>query len=84
METIAATGIRVGELRFITVRSVCSGQAEIDNKGKHRIVMLPSKLTVKLRRYAKKHGIKAGSNFYHKNRQAGRSQQSLVGNEAAV
>lgn len=63
METIAATGIRVGELRFISVRSVCSGQAEIDNKGKHRIVMLPSKLTVKLRRYAKKHGIKAGSIF---------------------
>ena len=63
METIAATGIRVSELRFITVGSVCSGQAEIDNKGKHRIVMLSSKLTVKLRRYAKKHGIKAGSIF---------------------
>lgn len=63
METIAATGIRVSELKFITVESICAGQAEIDNKGKHRIVMLPSKLTAKLRRYAKKHGIKSGSIF---------------------
>lgn len=63
METIAATGIRVSELKYITVESVYCGEAEIDNKGKHRIVMLPSKLTAKLRRYAKKHGIKAGSIF---------------------
>lgn len=63
METIAATGIRVSELKFITVESIYCGQAEIDNKGKHRVVMLPSKLTVKLRRYIKKHGIKAGSIF---------------------
>ena len=63
METIASTGIRVSELEFITLESLYHGQAEIDNKGKHRVVMLPSKLTIKLRRYAKKHGIKSGSIF---------------------
>lgn len=63
METIASTGIRVSELRYITVESIYCGQAEINNKGKHRVVMLPSKLTVKLRRYVKKHGIKSGSIF---------------------
>ena len=41
MQTICATGIRVSELRFITVEAVTTGRAELCNKGKRRTVFLP-------------------------------------------
>ena len=44
VETICATGIRVSELKFITVESVGTGRAEIKCKGKLRTVFLPPKL----------------------------------------
>lgn len=44
LQTICATGIRVSELRFITVEAVGMGRAEIVNKGKRRVVFLPEKL----------------------------------------
>lgn len=37
IQTICATGIRVSELKFITVEAVQRGRAEISNKGKMRI-----------------------------------------------
>ena len=40
METICATGIRVSELRHITVEAVRRGTAKITCKGKHRRVLL--------------------------------------------
>lgn len=44
LQTICATGIRVSELKFITAEAVRCGRAEINNKGKLRIVFLPGKL----------------------------------------
>ena len=43
MQTICATGIRVSELRFITVEAVTTGRAELCNKGKRRTVFLPGR-----------------------------------------
>ena len=63
IETIAATGIRVSELPYITIEAVDRGQASICNKGKERKILLASKLRVKLKQYARRRGIKRGSLF---------------------
>ena len=67
MQTICGTGIRVSELRFITKESVIKGQASINCKGKMRVVILPEKLCVALRRYAKEQKVESGSIFVSKN-----------------
>jgi len=41
METICATGIRVSEVRYITVEALKIGRAEIRLKGKIRTMLLP-------------------------------------------
>lgn len=53
VQTICATGIRVSELRFITVDAVRTGHVEISNKGKRRIIFLPVKLRRILGKYLK-------------------------------
>ncbi|MCC8080041.1 MAG: site-specific integrase, partial [Oscillospiraceae bacterium] len=57
METIAATGIRVSEVKYITVAAAQKGRAEIALKGKIRTILLPNKLARKLLKYAKKQKI---------------------------
>ncbi len=61
VQTICATGIRVSELRYITMEAVQSGRAEVNCKGKHRVIFLPVELQKKLRLYAKEKGIQQGS-----------------------
>ena len=61
--TVCSTGIRVSEIRFITVEALKSGKAEISMKGKNRIVILPKKLIEKLRCYVNKMQIKSGAIF---------------------
>lgn len=63
IQTICATGIRVSELRFITVDAVYSGRAEICNKGKRRLVFLPQKLREVLKKYLRKQKKTAGAVF---------------------
>lgn len=63
IQTICATGIRVSELRFITVEAVQTGRTEISNKGKRRLVFLPEKLRKLLRSYARKQKKTAGAVF---------------------
>ena len=63
MQTICATGIRVSELKFITVEAVYSGKAEISNKGKRRTVFLPRKLREILKKYATKQNRCKGAIF---------------------
>ena len=67
MQTICATGIRVSELRAITVSAVKSGQATINCKGKMRIVILPKQLCKMLKDYIRENNIKSGSVFVSKN-----------------
>ena len=63
IQTLCATGIRVSELRFITVEALRRGRAEVSNKGKRRIVFLPEKLRRLLRSFAKAQKITAGAVF---------------------
>jgi len=67
MQTICSTGIRVSELRHITVEAVVQKQAEINCKGKRRTVFLPNKLCEALKRYIKEQKIKSGPVFVTKN-----------------
>ena len=67
MQTICGTGIRVSELRFITVEAVGKGQATINCKGKMRVVIIPDQLCKALKRYLKECGIISGTVFVSKN-----------------
>ena len=67
MQTICGTGIRVSELRYITIESVKKGHANINCKGKMRVAMLPDKLCAVLKRYANEQGITTGAIFVSKN-----------------
>lgn len=67
IQTICATGIRVSELRYITVEAVQAGRAEVNNKGKRRTVFLPDKLRRLLKTYLRKQKITAGAVFISRN-----------------
>ena len=67
METICATGIRVSEVRYITVEAVQSGRADVSLKGKIRTILLPGKLCWKLQKYAKKQKVVSGEIFLTRN-----------------
>lgn len=63
LQTICATGIRVGELPFITVEAVRQGEAIVRCKGKTRSVLLVKGLRLLLMRYAGKNGLTTGPVF---------------------
>ena len=63
METICATGIRVSEVRYITVSAVNQGRAVIILKGKIRTIILPGKLCKRLQKYIRKNKIASGEVF---------------------
>lgn len=66
METICATGIRVSELRYVTVEAARAGQATVSLKGKIRTILLSDRLCRKLLKYAKKKKIAFGEIFLAK------------------
>ena len=66
IETICATGIRVSEVKYITVEAVRAGCTDIALKGKIRTILLPRKLCRKLQKYAKKQKITSGEIFLTK------------------
>jgi len=63
MQTICATGIRVSEVKYITVEAVKVGKAEISLKGKIRTILLTGKLCKKLLKYARAKKITSGEIF---------------------
>lgn len=63
METIAATGIRISELRYFTVEKVKKGRIEICNKGKYRRIFLTDDIRKKLLNYCKTAGVREGQIF---------------------
>ncbi len=67
MQTICSTGIRVSELRFITVEAINRGRAEINCKGKRRSAFLPTELCKILKNYVREQKIKSGAVFVSKN-----------------
>lgn len=67
MSTICGTGIRISELRFITVEAIRLGRVMVSMKGKERLVIIPQKLRKQLLIFAKDNKICSGSIFITKN-----------------
>ena len=67
LETMAATGVRVSEVRAVTVEALRVGKSEILCKGKRRTVILPGKLCKTLLRYCKSAHIASGPVFVSRN-----------------
>ena len=67
IETIGATGMRVSEVKYLTLESVKRGSVEISLKGKIRTIILPDKLKRKLAKFADEREIKAGVIFMTRN-----------------
>lgn len=67
LETICSTGIRVSEVKYITVEALKLGKAEISLKGKIRTILLPNKLCRRLLKYAKKQRTVSGEVFLTRN-----------------
>ena len=63
IETIASTGIRISELKYITVEAIEERCADINCKGKRRVVLLTKKICVALKKYAKNKKIRSGAVF---------------------
>ena len=66
LQTICGTGIRVSELRFITVEAVDKGEAIVSCKNKTRTVFIVRELQKRLLKYIKSRGITAGCVFVTK------------------
>lgn len=66
LQTICGTGIRVSELRFITVESVRKGEAIVSCKNKTRTVFIVRELQKKLLNYVTIKGITTGCIFITK------------------
>lgn len=63
LQTICGTGIRISELKHITVEAATQGEAIVACKGKTRVIFIVGKLKKYLLRYAQKHGITTGAIF---------------------
>ncbi len=63
LETICGTGVRVSEVKYITVEAAKRGRAEISLKGKIRTILISGKLAQKLLSYARKQKIASGEIF---------------------
>lgn len=66
LEAICATGIRVSEVRYITVEAAQDGRVDISLKGKIRTILLPGKLCRKLLKFARQQKIASGEIFLTK------------------
>lgn len=66
IQTIAATGIRVSEIKYFTVEAVKMGYVTVDCKGKIRKVLIPRKLQKKLLNYSRECDIRSGVIFLGK------------------
>ena len=89
IQTIGSTGVRISELKFITVESIKTGRVEIYNKGKSRVVLLPMELTKLLKKYCRNVEILSGSIFITKhgnpvNRSNVSKKMKQLGKEAGV
>ena len=82
IETICATGIRVSEVKYITVEAVKYEKAEISLKGKVRTILIPGKLGRKLLKYARKKNIVSGEIFLNRNGKGMSRKQIWAGMKA--
>lgn len=66
MQTICATGIRISELKYITVEVLKNKTAIVRNKGKEREIIFPKKMRKALLEYCKQQHITSGCVFVTK------------------
>lgn len=66
MKVLAMTGIRIEELKFITVENIQSNYITVTNKGKSRTVIMRQDLARELRKYCRTKCIKQGVIFVGK------------------
>lgn len=66
MQTICATGIRISELKYITVEALKNKTAIVRNKGKEREIIFPKKMRKALLEYCKQQHITSGCVFVTK------------------
>lgn len=70
MQTVCSTGIRISELKYVTVESLQNGYFKIDNKGKLRFAFMPTKLCKTLGNYCESLKILEGPIFVSRSRNA--------------
>ena len=63
MLVLYGTGIRISELPYVTVEAVYKGNAEINMKGKYRVIIFPRNLVKQLKVYTRDADIKSGCIF---------------------
>ena len=63
----AATGMRIGELRYLTVETLSRQKIEIYFKGKQRVILRRRSLVIFLRDYCRRNRITSGIIFATKN-----------------
>ncbi|MFI3227862.1 MAG: tyrosine-type recombinase/integrase [Clostridia bacterium] len=66
IQTICSTGIRVSELKFVTVDSISTRRSLVNLKGKTRTIFLPKDLCKLLRKHCVSNSIVKGSVFVTK------------------
>lgn len=66
LQTIGGTGIRVSELKYITVEAVEAGRAVMSLKGKNRVILISGKLQKYLKEYIRKQKVQSGAIFITK------------------
>lgn len=66
LQTICSTGMRVSELRYVTVESLEKNRVTILNKGKVREILIPSTLSIVLTKFILKNKIESGPIFISK------------------
>ena len=68
MQTLAETGVRISELKHITVEAVKKGYAVFDSKGTvERTAFINKRLKKELTSYCNEYNIKSGVIFKSKN-----------------
>ncbi len=63
IQTICSTGIRISELQYISVESLKEGKTLVTNKGKSRVVFIPTQLQRVLKKYVINSNISSGPIF---------------------
>jgi site-specific recombinase XerD len=63
LQALCSTGMRVSEIKYITVNAINAGEAVVTNKGTTRSVVLPTELCSRLSAHAKRNGITSGCIF---------------------
>ncbi|MDR0963323.1 MAG: site-specific integrase [Clostridium sp.] len=69
LKTLAQTGIRIGELKFITYEAVLRGAAQVTMKGKTRTIFISYHLAEQLAEYCTQQQIHTGVIFHGTNPQ---------------